>query len=100
HVEPEAVRPEVAKRHLRQQPHAGAAEPLTLELQHDALELDRVMRVAATLQDYEPGRSISRPRFDDEVTNVGEEDRDLMLRALPRRDERRVRLIALDRDHE
>ena len=63
HVEPEAVRVEVANAiWLCAQPHPTEGQPLGLH--HDALELDAAMRVAATQEDHEAGALLTsrRPR--------------------------------------
>ncbi|MBK6472653.1 MAG: hypothetical protein IPF94_18645 [Betaproteobacteria bacterium] len=99
HVEPEAVRAQVAEGHALEQPHAGAAQALALGLQYQALEFDTLVRVAAALQDDEAVAAAAGAGLDDEVAEVGETQRAFVLRALPRRDERAVGGVGLHRLH-
>ena len=69
-------------------------EALALGLQHDALELDAAVRVAAALQDDEAGARVAGAGLDDEVAEVREAHRAFVLRALPGRDERQVGGVA------
>jgi hypothetical protein len=100
HVEPEAVRVQVAKRHALEQPHTLPPEALAFGLKHQSLELDAAVRVATALQDDETIALPCSACLDDEVPEVGKAHRAFMLRTFPRRDEGEVALVGFDRDHE
>ena len=99
HIQPKAMRPQIIKRHPLGHPQRRPPQALSFARNHHALQFNRLVRIAATNQNQETHSLQRLPTLNHKMPHIREPNRSLMLRAFPRRDERQVQLVLLQRQH-